>query len=692
MLQRTKNLLGKDWIEKGELQDLCEVLRYHEKCYYVNQSPEISDLDYDHLFKLLKNFEKEHPEDILEDSPTQRIAHNVQKDFKTRHHLKPMLSLDNTYNEEDLRKFDQQVRDGLKRDNVEYIVELKFDGISISLNYRSGDLKRALTRGNGLEGEDVTLNAKTIPQIPLSINNRTFGEIEIRGEVIMPKDVFLHLNERQEELGLNNYVNTRNAASGSLRQLNSAITKERNLDAYFYQIISEEDTRIKTYLGVLDFLRRNDFKVSPLVFQAANIDEVIKICHDQNEKRFSYPFEIDGLVIKVNNFEDHRILGETSHHPKWAIAYKFPAQRAQTKILNILVQVGRTGVLTPVAVLEPVFLSGATISRATLHNQDEIDKKDIRIGDTVVIERAGEVIPSVIEVKKNLRPGNTAPYKIPTICPICNEKTDRLPEEVAIRCLNLNCPAQIKGRITHFASKNCMDIDGLGEKLVDKFVDQGLITKISDIYHIKDHSLDLVTQKNIGGKTITNLLNAIEKSKNNDLWRLIHGLGIKYIGKNVAKTLAENLNNLLELNEMTEDEFKALPDIGEKTALSLKDFFENEGNKTLLKDLQNAGLNYDKKNSSKDNKLENKNFVITGQFKTIKRSELEKIIEENGGQIKSAVSKNTDYLILGDNPGSKFEEAKALQIPILKEDDFFAVFKLELKKEEQLEIEQNSLF
>jgi len=691
MLQKSKYFLEKQEITENELEELRNVIRYFDNEYYVKNSSQIQDKDYDYLFRLLKNYENQNPDSITITSPTQRISQNIQDSFQSRKHIIPMLSLDNTYNQEDLLTFDKQVKDSLEETPYEYLLELKFDGISICLTYEKGILTHATTRGNGTEGEEITQNIKTIYSIPLEIDTKEIDIIEIRGEIIMPKKSFIEINKKLEEDGKKTYVNARNAASGAVRQLDPNITKSRKLDAYFYQITPIEKTNNKSYEETVEYLERLGFKTSPFIKKFKNINNLIKECIDHYKLIDNYPFEIDGLVLKINSYESHQKLGSTAHHPKWAIAYKFPAQQAQTKIKNIDIQVGRTGVLTPVAVLEPVFLSGVNIQKATLHNQDEIDKKDIRIGDTVVIERAGEVIPSIIEVIKEKRPSNSNKFQIPDKCPICNSKTDKLPEEVAIRCLNINCPAQIKRRLSHFCSKNCMDIEGLGEKLIDKFVDLAILKNFQDIYMLDSHKFDIAQIEGFGGKSIQNLFDSIEASKVKPLWRIIHGLGIKYIGKQVSKILAKNVKHILELSKFTEEEFLEMEDVGIKTVESIKEFFDKAENIETIKKLEELGVNlsYIDENAGI---LDKTSFVITGSFDLLKRSEIEKLIEENGGKLQSGISKNTDKLICGESPGSKLQKANDLNISVISEKEFLKLINYTIKEDKSNQIEQDSMF
>jgi len=699
MLQKTSKkidyFLKKDKITKDEIEELRFVIRFLDRNYYIESNPIIPDQDYDKLFRLLKNLEEEDSKLITETSPTQRISQNIQKDFKTKKHFKVMLSLKNTYNKEDLEDFHKQIKTVLI-DDFEYILELKFDGISINLSYEYGELISAVTRGNGTEGENITANIRTIYSIPLKIPELKKNKlIEIRGEIIMPKKTFKKLNEIQEEQGLKPYANTRNACSGSVRQLDPNITRGRKLDAYFYQIIlnDKNDLNIKNYKESLEHLKNFGFKISPFLetYKNNDFDKLISTCLNYKD-RFKHDFEIDGLVLKINNFEQQEKIGYTSHHPKWAIAYKFPAQRAETIIEDIIIQVGRTGVLTPVAILTPVKLSGVVISKATLHNQDEIDKKDTRIGDSVLIERSGEVIPSVVKVLLEKRKIDSLEFKIPNECPICNSKTAKLPEEVAIRCLNLSCPAQIKRRLIHFCSKDCLDISGLGKSIIKKFVDDDILKDFTDIYKIKEHALKLSTKNGFGGKSIQKLLDSIEESKKQSLARLIHALGIKYIGKRASKTLAENIDNLFDLQDLSLKELMDLEDIGDKTAESISDYLNKEENIKLLKQLEVLGLNMKKTPDQISKKLKEKNLVITGQFKYFSRKEIEKLIEKNDGTVQNTVSKKTNFLILGNNPGSKKAKADELNISNISELEFLSMIGEKIESSTEKEIEQETLF
>ena len=696
------NLHAKDLSTREEAEttliNLRTIIKQHNYLYYLQESPVISDTDYDQLFQLLKDLEQQFPELITSDSPTQRVALEVQTEFEKAEHIFPMISLDNTYNAEDLKDFDQRVRKLIPEgEMIEYIIELKFDGIGISLLYEHDKLTRATTRGNGLIGENVTNNTKTIQNIPqkASFSDSHLQKLEVRGEIVLPKEELKKINEEREKKGEALFVNCRNAASGSMRQLDPNITAKRNLQIYVYGIATNENQKLSTlfsnYSEQIEYLKTQKFQTSPFSERVSNIEEVINVCEEMNKKRHSFPFDIDGLVIKVNQTHLQELVGATEHHPRWAIAYKFPAEKATTKLLSVTFQVGRTGVITPVAELEPVLLSGATLRRATLHNFEDTERKDIRIGDFVEIERAGEVIPAVMRSITEKRSGNETPILPPDHCPICQSLVIHHEEEVAYICPNRSCPAQVKGRIIHFVSRQSANIEGLGESLVEQFVDHGILKSMSDIYRLKSFEKIAELQKieGIGAKSIQKLFDSIEASKNLPLYKLLNGLGIKFIGKKGAKILAESVSSLHDLKTKTVEALIELENIGEKTAQSVVDFFCNAENRKLLHELEEAGVQFTKeieKNSDEAKGLQPlvaENVVFTGSLQNITREEAEKIVEGFGGTTSSAISSKVTLLVCGENAGSKKADAEKLNIKTIDETTFLGMLPQEIVKKIQ---------
>lgn len=688
------------------IDELRELIRYHNQKYHIDDNPEISDKEYDTLFDELLSLEKEHPELVVPDSPTQRLAVAIQKEFVPAAHYSPLLSLANTYNAQELLEFDERVRKILEIDEkapIEYGVELKYDGLSVALVYRNGLLERAATRGNGTVGENITANIKTISSIPLKIDTK-FSLLELRGEVVMTKKAFANLNETRLEEGLPLFANPRNAAAGSVRQLDTRVTAERKLDVIVYDIIhSSGELTFDTHAKELEFIHSVGLKATQ-IHLCKTIQEVIAYTSVIEEQRNTYPFEIDGLVVKVMDTASREILGATEHHPRGAIAYKFPAQEEVTQLEKIEVQVGRTGVLTPVAYLTPVHIGGVMVSRATLHNMDELQKKDLREGDYVVIKRAGDVIPHVIKPVVERRRGNEKVFTMPTRCPVCDAQVVQLPEEVAYRCINTACPAQTVLRMIYFVSKDAMDIDGFGKKYVERFVTSGLVHTIADIFTLKEHPEEVLkvlyspekaaeilekqllqnslfqteseqAPKQIHVKLLKNLLTSIEEAKSRDLDRLITGLGIRYVGKKTAKILAERVKHITELFTFSLEDFNALEGVGPIVAESLYDFFASTENQQLLHKLQSLGVNTQslKKRTVLSNKLQNQTFLFTGTLETMSREKAEQLVEHHGGKIISGVSSKLTYLVVGDKPGSKLAKAKDLGISILSEQDFLSL-------------------
>ena len=667
-------MTDKDAVSK-RIQELREQINYHNYLYYVLDSPEISDEAYDALFRELKELEEKYPEFITPDSPTQRVGFKPLDKFETVTHAVPMLSLENAMKESELVEFKNRICKLLGVDDVEYVAEPKIDGLAVELVYENGSFVRGSTRGDGYTGEDVTLNLKTIRSIPLTL----FGppkappvpsRIDVRGEVYMDIKDFEILNKEREKNGEPPFANPRNAAAGSLRQLDPNITATRPLKIFCYGVGLVQGHTFKTQWEVLQTLKKWGLRVNHRIKRCNNIGEVIEFCRNFQEIRDTLPYETDGVVVKVDDLEKQRILGEKTRAPRWAIAYKFPAEEAMTRLLDIEVQVGRTGALTPVAILEPVNVGGVTVRRATLHNQDEIERKDIRIGDMVIVKRAGDVIPEVVRVVKEKRKGTEKPFKMVERCPVCGSKVYKLPDESIFRCLNVRCPAQIKGSIVHFASKGAMDIDGLGEKIVSLFVDKGFLRDITDIYRLKDKAEELEKLEGFGKKSVSNLLNAIENSKNPTLPRFLYALGIRHVGEHMAHILAENFGSLEKIKSASLEELTAIPGIGEKVAHSIYHYFRNPENLKLIDDLFKLGVRVVEEPKEEERPLEGKTFVFTGALESMTRSESSERVKELGGKVSNSVSKNTDFVVVGENPGSKYEKARKLGVRILSEEEF----------------------
>ncbi|MCX7793652.1 MAG: NAD-dependent DNA ligase LigA [Thermodesulfovibrionales bacterium] len=657
---------------KAEIKRLVDEINYHNYRYYVLDSPVISDEEYDRLFKRLKELEEKYNY-ILPDSPTQRIGAPPLEKFEKVRHREPMLSLDNAFSHEEVREFDRRVKRflGITKD-IEYTVEPKYDGLAIELSYVRGLLERASTRGDGYEGEDVTQNIKTIRSIPLRIEGDDVPEeIDIRGEVYMNIDEFERLNKERERAGEPLFANPRNAAAGSVRQLDPSVTARRKLHLACYGVGAIKGKEFRSQMEFIEWLKEKRFPVPAIVRKAKNIEQVLEIIKEMEAMRDKWPFETDGAVIKVNDFSLQKALGIKTREPRWAIAYKFPAHQATTKIIDIRASVGRTGVLTPYAIFEPVRIGGVTVTRSTLHNWDEMERKDIRIGDTVLVERAGDVIPHVVMVIKEKRTGRERPFPIPERCPECGSRVVREPEEVAVRCINMNCPAQVQERIIHFASRGAMNIEGLGEKTVELLYSQGLIKHFIDIYKLKKE--DLLKLPRFADKSAKNLIDAIESSKKTTLARFLFGLGILHVGEYVARVIARHFRTLEDLYNVKLEKLTEIPQIGEKIAKSIYDFFNNPENIKTLETMKKMGLkitNPDFEGKIKEKRpLEGLTFVITGTLPR-PRKEIEELIENLGGHASSSVSKSTDYLIVGEEPGSKLEKAKVLGVRTISYEDF----------------------
>ncbi|MEG6566890.1 NAD-dependent DNA ligase LigA [Thermoanaerobacterium saccharolyticum] len=650
---------------EDRIKELRDKLNHHNYMYYVLDKPEISDYEYDMMMRELIELEEKYPQFKTPDSPTQRVGGEPVKEFEPFTHVVPMQSLANAFSEGELRDFDRRIRASVG--DVEYVVELKIDGLSVELIYENGFFTVGSTRGDGLVGENVTNNLRTIKSIPLKLKDDL--NLIVRGEVFMPKASFEKLNEERELNGESLFANPRNAAAGSLRQLNPKITAKRDLDIFVFNLQRIEGIELKTHAEALEFLKQQGFKVSPHLKICKNIDEVIEDINYIRTIRDSLPYETDGAVVKVNNLGKREILGSTAKDPRWAIAFKYPAERQKTKVKDIVVQVGRTGALTPTAILEPVKIAGSIVSRATLHNEDYIKEKDIRIGDTVIIQKAGEIIPEVVSVVVEERDGSEKFFIMPNVCPECGAATVRLPGESVTKCTGLNCPAKLKRGIIHFASKDAMDIDGLGPAVIGQLLDNHLIHNISDLYYLKYD--DLIKLDRMGDKSVKNLINAIDESKGRDLDRLIFGLGIDLIGSKAANILANHFKTMESLEKATFDELTEIEEIGPKMADSVVAFFKEKQNLDIIYRLKAAGVNMRKRDAKNvNNDFEGLTFVLTGTLEKYTRDEAKKLIEERGGKVTGSVSKKTDYVVVGTDPGSKLSRAQELGIKILNEEEF----------------------
>ncbi|MBS7148061.1 MAG: NAD-dependent DNA ligase LigA [Intestinibacter bartlettii] len=661
------------------IEELINLINYHNEKYYNQDSPEIEDFEYDNLMKELIKLEEENPELKRNDSPSNRVGGKPLDKFEQVVHKIPMLSLSNAYSWEDLKDFDSRVREAAGSD-VEYVVEFKIDGLSVGLNYNNGIFESGATRGNGIVGENITKNLMTIKNIPLNIDEK--GELTVRGEVYISKKDFEEINKIQEEQDQPLYANPRNLAAGSLRQLDSKLTAKRPLDIFIFNLEDINSKQFKTHSESLEYLKQLGFHISPEFKVFKTMDEIIEYIKYWTEHREDLGFGIDGMVIKVNNLAQREQMGYTAKSPRWAIAYKFPAERKETKLLDIVVEVGRTGTITPTAVLEPIRLAGTTVSRATLHNEDYINEKDIKINDTVLVQKAGDIIPQVVEVIKEKRTGEEIEFKMPEECPVCGEPTVRLEGEAAVKCINISCPAQIRRGIIHFASREAMDIDGLGESIITLLLKQGLIKDISDLYYLKKEQISVLER--MGDKSATNLINAINKSKENDLWRFINGLGIKLIGTKAAKILASEFKDLDKLMNATEQELINLEEFGQTMADSVVEFFKEEKNISVIEKLKEAGVNT-KLIESDDEDIpkifEKMKIVLTGTLPTLKRNDAKEMIEKRGGKATSSVSKSTSFVLAGEEAGSKLTKANDLGIKVIDEEKFLQLIELKTTDE-----------
>ena len=671
-------------ISAKEVEKLRDVLRFHEYRYYILNDPLVSDYEYDQIYKALEKIEAENKSLITPDSPTQRVAKDLTKKFPTVQHLVPMLSLDNSYNEEDLVAFDRRARELSGVNKIEYCAEPKFDGGSISLIYENDFLVRGATRGNGVEGDEITTNIKQIRTIPLSAAFSRYGlqQIEIRGEVLINKTNFAKYNQQLVEEGLPPLANPRNAASGTLRIKDPSEARRRNLEAFVYNISDytllpgkKVPEILQTHSGSLELLWELGFRSPKKEMKVfSSIDKVIDYCNEFEIKRDNLPYEIDGMVIKTNKVELQEKMGMTTHHPRWAIAYKFKARQATSKLLNVEFQVGRTGSITPVAKIQPVAIGGVTVSSISLFNEDVIKEKDLKIGDSVLVERAGDVIPYIVKSLADARTGTEKKIKFPQACPICDSKLFKEEGEAVWRCINIECPAQVVERIIHFVSKDAMDIRGFGEANVRKFYELKLLKDIPGIYTLDFDKIG--GMEGFGKKSIDNLQQAIINSKTQPLHRLIFGLGIRFVGETTAKTLAHAVSHLLEFSKFSLEQLEDLEDVGPKVAGSIHHFFSNADNIDMLKQLEKLGirLNNDKKELATGGNLEGLTFLFTGTLPTLKRGDAEEMVEQNGGKIVSGVSSKLNYLVVGEDAGSKLEKAKKINtVKIISESQFLSM-------------------
>lgn len=655
----------------SKVKKLREELRYHSYLYYVLDKPEISDFEFDKMYRELVDFESKYPELITPDSPTQRVGGKATGDFKKVEFKKPMLSLSNAFNGKELIEFDKGVKETLNTDNIEYITELKIDGLSMNLIYEEGKLIRGLTRGDGKVGEDVTANVKTIKSIPLYIENAP-PYIEIRGEVFMPRSSFVSLNEKRDAAGIMPFANCRNAASGSIRQLDPNVTASRNLDFFAYSVGETEGIEIKNQESLLNLLKKFHFKVNPNYKKINSIEKVIEIINEWQEKRHHLGYDTDGMVVKVNDFAQQNILGATSKDPKWAIAYKYPPEEEETVVENIIVTMGRTGVLTPSADLKPVQIAGTVVKRATLHNMNFIEEKDIRIGDIVKIYKSGEIIPEISVVLKNKRTGKEKKFIMPSECPLCKHKIYRTEGEVAYRCINPDCGGVIRENLIHFASRNAMNIEGLGPAVIDGLMAYNLIENIADFYELRKD--DIIQIERMGEKSAKNLLISIENSKNRGLSKFLFALGIRHLGEKGSELISEKFKDIDVLMNASVDSIKSVSGIGNITAEHIYKYFKNEKNKKIIERLKDHGILMKlNERKSEGNAFKGHNVVLTGKLSNIGRREAGEIIKALGGNLQSTVTKTTTLVIVGENAGSKLEKAREKGIKMINENDFLKI-------------------
>ena len=674
-----KNMSFSDVQEK--YTKLRNEIEYHNNLYYNEDKPLISDMEYDALMRELKQLEQEYPEllENSENSPTKKIGGTASEKFSKVRHRTPMLSLSNTYNISEIEDFDKRVKKIISAENIEdnseeleYILELKLDGLSISLIYENGELVQAVTRGDGQIGEDVTENIREISSIPKKLKDPV--SLEVRGEIILPISNFNRINQEREDDGEDVFANPRNAASGTIRQLDETIVADRGLDCYLYYLVNAENYGINTHLESIEYIKNLGFQTTGVFEKYTDFTELEKSIDKWHDKRKTLDYETDGLVIKVNNFALYETLGYTTKSPRWAIAYKFPAEQVKTKLLDVTFQVGRTGVITPVAELEAVNLSGSVVKRASLHNFDEIRRKDIKIGDNVIVEKAAEIIPQVVNVVFDDRTGKEIEIQEPTNCPVCNSELAHEEGLVALKCHNPLCPEKVKRQIAYFVSRDAMNISGLGDKIVEKFIELGKIKTIVDIYSLEKYREELENLEKMGQKSVDNLINSIESSKNRDFSKVLYALGIPFVGKFNANLLTKTFKNIENLKNQSIENLLAVKGIGDKVALAVNTFLNDENNWKIITDLKNIGLQFavDETNSEEiaDNPIKDKNFLATGKLQKYKRNDIKDIILSKGGNYLSAVSKNLDFLIAGEKAGSKLEKAEKLGVRVLTEDEF----------------------
>lgn len=648
------------------IKELTDLLNYHSRKYYVDDSPEISDFEYDKMLRELEILEEEHPEFLSPLSPTQRVGGAPLDKFTQVRHEVPMESLQDAFSFDELRDFDKRVSGVVSE--YTYAVEHKIDGLSVSLEYENGQFVRGSTRGDGVVGEDVTQNIKTIKSVPMVLTEN-IPYLEVRGEVFISKENFIEINRRREEMEEPTFANPRNAAAGSLRQLDSKIAASRKMDIFVFNIQQIRGKEISSHIEGLKYLKKLGFKTILNETEFNSIEEAIEKIKEIGEERGSLSFDIDGAVIKINDLKTRALLGSTSKFPKWAVAYKYPPEQKETTLLDITVQVGRTGVLTPLAILEPVHVAGTTVSRATLHNQDYIDEKDIKIGDRVIVQKAGDIIPEILEVKKDKRTGKEMPFKIPEACPVCGAKVVREDGEAAHRCTGASCPAQIMRNIIHFVSRDAMDIDGLGPAIIEQLLENNLIKDASDLYYLNKD--DVASLEKMGQKSAENLLNSLENSKKNPLFKLITALGIRFVGSKASKNLAKKLCSLDKLINADIDELKNIDEIGEIMAKSIVDYFNEPQNLAFIEKLRSAGLNFeDEAEELSDLRFEGMTFVLTGTLEEFTRNQAAEIIESFGGKTSSSVSKKTSIVLAGTEAGSKLDKANALGVKVISEAEF----------------------
>ena len=652
---------------REEMKQLRETLNAHGYRYYVLDDPQISDYEYDHMLRRLEDLEREHPEEITPDSPTQRVGGPTLSEFAPVEHPVPLESLQDVFNGGEVEEFLERVAGTFP--DAEYSVEPKVDGLSVALEYRDGVFVRGATRGDGRVGEDVTENLRTIRSIPMTLPEK-LPRLIVRGEVYMARSVFEEINARRELEGKPLMANPRNAAAGSLRQLDPKVAAQRRLDIAVFNLQLAEGRTFASHTETLDYLKGQHFKVIS-GRRLRRLPEILEEIERLNDTRMERPFDMDGAVIKLNSLADREVLGSTAKCPKWAIAYKYPPEKKPAKVLNIVVQVGRTGVLTPKAVLSPVRLAGTTVTNATLHNQDYITQKDIRIGDTVIVQKAGEIIPEVVEVVPGERPETAQPYFLPDTCPVCGAPVTRDPDGAAVRCTGAECPAQLLRNLTHFASRNAMDIDGLGPAVMNQLIESGLVKTAADLYGLRAEEIAQLDR--MGAKSAQNAVEAIAKSRENDLWRLLFALGIRQVGEKAAKVLAARFGSFDALANASEEELTAIDDVGPITARYLREWLESPQSKDLIARLKVAGVNMESRTKPVDSRFAGQTFVLTGALTRFTRDEAAEMIEQRGGKAAGSVSKKTTCVVAGENAGSKLKKAQELQIPVLTEEEFLAL-------------------